>query len=1101
MWEKLSELGQPMNMSWLILGDFNCVKLPAEKQLGFAPTWYELKGFADCCLSLRLNDAPTTGCYFTWYSSNESNPVWCKLDRVLFNNEWLKAGLLCNAHFSPPGCLSDHSPGIVSILDLPTSQPKPFRFFNMWADHQDFIATVENVRAKEADLALQDAQLQLKSDPENAAIRDSVGELIKTVIFLTEAERHFYYQKAKLHFLKMGDQNTKFFHDMVKRNVAKSSILAIAKSDGSTITSAAEIGQEFVTYFTSLVGTKVQTLPVDNDVFNGGQSYLPSLLWSFAGQSLHWRQLNHNIIALVPKSNHCPTIADYRHISWFNVIHKAITKIIADRLAPALDTSLADARQPSLGDGALQTTSSLHRKWSGSTRGNGFLLLVVQLKSTCARHSTRYREPFYHRSCTDDLMLFSNGDLPSVHILMKYLQEFRDVSDLVVNTSNILAFPSRHRDYQLGTTRRSWIKLQTVFSNGQQSLFHLRDGWNSFVPLFRVWSVSSSKSSLSQWRSLRKSTGFAGIFFGTPEEHQLLGRIFVIPRMKVALVSGISSLGTWPSLPRYCGTSTARQTRYGYNGSTLFISEEDQFGIGNRRRAIHHSSNGLPKSATELLLHLASQRRLSSTWPDGVATRGSRRPKHMSYLHMTDLCSFKRIARAHYALILKNRPSTCSLSAPFSDFVWSHIQYWLGISRRMSTLLSAVKWLIKEKTRSSVQNKARLIALACTIYSPGRHQNEVIFEGSKLSSELSSSRVWSSIDAHVGEGANVLKGICGGFVEVPHGLDDRCHVYEYGIRGFPTIKVFAPGKPPVDYQGARDVKPIADFAYQQIKALLKERLNGKSAEGSSQKSEPSASVELNSRNFDELVIKSKELWLVEFFAPWCGHCKKLAPEWKKAANNLKGQVKLGHVDCDAEKVNYQSLMSRFNVQGFPTILVFGADKESPFPYEGARSASAIESFALEQLETNAAPPEVTELTSTDVMEEKCGPAAICFIAFLPDILDSKAEGRNNYLWVAAGKQPDLEKHVGVGGYGYPALVALNLKKKAYAPLKSAFERDHIIEFVKEAGRGGKGNLPLEGSPEILKTEPWDGKDGQIIEEDEFSLDELMGDDNSSKDES
>ena len=34
----------------------------------------------------------------------------------------------------------------------------------------------------------------------------------------------------------------------------------------------------------------------------------------------------------------------------------------------------------------------------------------------------------------------------------------------------------------------------------------------------------------------------------------------------------------------------------------------------------------------------------------------------------------------------------------------------------------------------------------------------------------------------------------------------------------------------------------------------------------------------------------------------CGHCKKLAPEWKKAANNLKGKVKLGHVDCDSDKV-------------------------------------------------------------------------------------------------------------------------------------------------------------------------------------------------------
>ncbi|RZC80358.1 hypothetical protein C5167_042941 [Papaver somniferum] len=413
--------------------------------------------------------------------------------------------------------------------------------------------------------------------------------------------------------------------------------------------------------------------------------------------------------------------------------------------------------------------------------------------------------------------------------------------------------------------------------------------------------------------------------------------------------------------------------------------------------------------------------------------------------------------------------------------------------------------------------------------------------------------------------ASVLKGV----VTIA-ALDVDAHqalAQEYGIKGFPTIKVFFPGKPPVDYQGARDAKAIVDFASKQVKALITDRLNGKtSSGGSSKKKEPSASVELNSKNFDDMVTKSKDLWIVEFFAPWCGHCKKLAPEWTKASINLKGKVKLGHVDCDSEK----SLMSRFSVQGFPTILVFGSDKDRPVPYEGARVAAAIESFALEQLETNVSPPEVIELTGQDVLEEKCGSAAICFVSFLPDILDSKAEGRNKYLqqllstaeknkrspyrqvkltpesyitalptlrafpcfhgkgthislgygvvrqafhvlvvvylklvyvWAAAGKQPDLEKQVGVGGYGYPAMVALNLRKKAYAPLRSAFQLDHILEFVKEAAGGGKGNLPLETTPTILKTEPWDGKDGQILEEDEFSLEELMGgDDTTDKDE-
>ncbi|KAG7653103.1 Thioredoxin domain [Arabidopsis suecica] len=368
--------------------------------------------------------------------------------------------------------------------------------------------------------------------------------------------------------------------------------------------------------------------------------------------------------------------------------------------------------------------------------------------------------------------------------------------------------------------------------------------------------------------------------------------------------------------------------------------------------------------------------------------------------------------------------------------------------------------------------------------------------------------------------ANTLKGIA-----TVAAIDADAHKsvsQDYGVRGFPTIKVFVPGKPPIDYQGARDAKSISQFAIKQIKTLLKDRLDGKTTGtknggGSSEKkkSEPSASVELNSSNFDELVVESKELWIVEFFAPWCGHCKKLAPEWKKAANKLQGKVKLGHVNCDAE----QSIKSRFKVQGFPTILVFGADKSSPVPYEGARSASAIESFALEQLESNAGPVEVTELTGPDVMEDKCGPAAICFVSFLPDILDSKAEGRNKYLemllsvadkfkkdpygfvWVAAGKQPDLEKRVGVGGYGYPAMVALNAKKGAYAPLKSGFEVKHIKDFVKEAAKGGKGNLPIDGTMEIVKTEAWDGKDGEVVNADEFSLEDLMGNDDDTSTES
>jgi len=61
-------------------------------------------------------------------------------------------------------------------------------------------------------------------------------------------------------------------------------------------------------------------------------------------------------------------------------------------------------------------------------------------------------------------------------------------------------------------------------------------------------------------------------------------------------------------------------------------------------------------------------------------------------------------------------------------------------------------------------------------------------------------------------------------------------------------------------------------------------------------------IKLTESNFNKEVVNSADLWLVEFYAPWCGHCKQLAPQWEKAASALKGIVKLGAVDMDVEKV-------------------------------------------------------------------------------------------------------------------------------------------------------------------------------------------------------
>lgn len=83
-------------------------------------------------------------------------------------------------------------------------------------------------------------------------------------------------------------------------------------------------------------------------------------------------------------------------------------------------------------------------------------------------------------------------------------------------------------------------------------------------------------------------------------------------------------------------------------------------------------------------------------------------------------------------------------------------------------------------------------------------------------------------------------------------------------------------------------------------------------------------------------IKENPLVLAEFFAPWCGHCKSLAPEYEEAATTLKEKdIKLVKVDCTEQA----DLCQSYGVEGYPTLKIFrGPDSVSP--YQGPRKAEA-----------------------------------------------------------------------------------------------------------------------------------------------------------------
>ncbi|XP_061679111.1 protein disulfide-isomerase A3 [Syngnathoides biaculeatus] len=133
-------------------------------------------------------------------------------------------------------------------------------------------------------------------------------------------------------------------------------------------------------------------------------------------------------------------------------------------------------------------------------------------------------------------------------------------------------------------------------------------------------------------------------------------------------------------------------------------------------------------------------------------------------------------------------------------------------------------------------------------------------------------------------------------------------------------------------------------------------------------------LEFTDDDFDS-GVQDLDLILVEFYAPWCGHCKRLAPEYETAATRLKGIVPLAKVDCTA----HSKTCSKYGVNGYPTLKIFRGGEVSG-PYEGPRSADGIVSFLKKQ-----AGPASVALTTEAAFDEFVADKDASVVGFFSDI--------------------------------------------------------------------------------------------------------------------
>ncbi|KAL0298100.1 UNVERIFIED_CONTAM: putative ribonuclease H protein [Sesamum calycinum] len=408
LWQKLVTLANSISDEpWIVGGDFNTVLDMSEVCGSSADIRLAMTEFRDCILDTSLIHLPVQGERFSWHNCSEGDrSLWKRLDRLIVNDAWL--GQWPNSHYH---CLnartSDHSP-LVIRGDTATHTVSMFRFDNYLTLSSEFTPSVQNVwrhriegtsmyavtrklralkpvfrtlRKKKGDLSLNvklaaeflgTVQQLLQTDRHNAFLI-RLEKCCKMVFFrATKMEQVMLQQRAKIQWLKGGDQCSRIFFRKVAMRRASKKVFQIANEAGRTLTEQDEVVNEFVSFYQRLGGERRREYidlrylrPWARHVVTPAECMalvqrptreeVKDAFFDIAEDKAPGRMATPRVsIKLLGLS----WATRFRPISCCNVLYKVITKIIVQRLRLVLDDMISPSQNAfvpgrSIGDNIL----------------------------------------------------------------------------------------------------------------------------------------------------------------------------------------------------------------------------------------------------------------------------------------------------------------------------------------------------------------------------------------------------------------------------------------------------------------------------------------------------------------------------------------------------------------------------------------------------------------------------------------------------------------------------------------------------------------------------------------------------------------------------
>jgi hypothetical protein len=416
LWHKLKALNLIYDLPWILLGDFNTVFHANEKFGGIKIPHNKLDRVNKFLLESGLIEPVISGNKYTWKSGIAKN-IHCKLDRVLYNKDFLNKfpNNICSTLEQN---LSDHTPLLVSLFinnDSATKAP-PFRFKNSWVLEKDYKPLMEKCynfacsgsnqyqfysflkftknnlknwnknillnKNKIVCLKKEGKVLQMNAD-NNPADNNEINKFFlnqKELSNEMHKESVNARQKAKVDWLTVGDDCTKFFYAKMSSRKHLNNIGCIIDKEGNLTNAHDTVAENAINFYKDLYfstnfnknfpyitcktilnhnASEILLAPVSIDeikfiIFNAGDNKSPgpdgfnakfyknnweyikqqvlNVVTEFMNNGKILKSLNHTFITLIPKNKNPTGISDYRPISCCNFIYKIIASILSNRI-------------------------------------------------------------------------------------------------------------------------------------------------------------------------------------------------------------------------------------------------------------------------------------------------------------------------------------------------------------------------------------------------------------------------------------------------------------------------------------------------------------------------------------------------------------------------------------------------------------------------------------------------------------------------------------------------------------------------------------------------------------------------------------------------